>query len=127
MNCNDQSTMAYIDELAKLYPAVPHARRKALEAFSPRVLRLMFALAPWERSMTYGDAAVSEAARKDEVLQSFFARAQALLKKFGHSAAGAPAGGDGVVSRLPTRWEVRGVCTYVSCWVSSPCWQSSQQ
>ena len=56
----------------------------------------MFALAPWERSMTYGDAAVSEALRKEEVLQSFFARAQALLKKFGHSAAGAPAGVDGV-------------------------------
>ena len=57
----------------------------------------MFALAPWERPLTYGDAAASEALRKEEVLVSFFARAQALLKKFG---------GGGGAPRLPTRWEV---------------------
>ena len=58
--------------------------------------------------MTYGDAAVSEALRKDEVLQSFFARAQAVLKKFGHAAqAPAPGGGGAAAGRLPTRWKVR--------------------
>ena len=58
--------------------------RKALERMDPRVLRLMFAMAPWEKPMTYADSGetMGEAQRKDEVLKSFFARADALLKKF---------------------------------------------
>ena len=58
--------------------------RKALERMEPRVLRLMFAMAPWEKPMTYADSGetMGEAQRKDEVLKSFFARAHALLKKF---------------------------------------------
>ncbi|CAL5227811.1 g10837 [Coccomyxa viridis] len=57
--------------------------RKALERTHARVLRLMFAMAPWERPMTYTDGETeAEAQRKDEVLKSFFARAQALLAKF---------------------------------------------
>ena len=48
------------------------------------MLRLMFAMAPWEKPMTYADSGETsgEAQRKDEVLKSFFARADALLKKF---------------------------------------------
>ena len=48
------------------------------------MLRLIFAMVPWEKPMTYADSGetVGEAQRKDEVLKSFFARADALLKKF---------------------------------------------
>ena len=44
----------------------------------------MFCMAPWEKPMTYTDSGetVEEAQRKDQVLKSFFARAEALLKKF---------------------------------------------
>ena len=67
-----------------------HVRRKALEAISPRVLRIMFTLAPWDRAMTYSDTAVSEAQRKEEVFRSFFARIDALLKKFSAGVAPPP-------------------------------------
>lgn len=85
--------------------------RKALESFSPRVLRIMFALAPWERSMTYSDTAVAEAQRKEEVLRSFFARIDAILKKFPHAAAaGSPVPGGGPSQCLAMRWEVSIRC-----------------
>ena len=71
--------------------------RKALERTDARVLRLMFCMAPWERPMTYTEGETeSEAQRKDEVLKSFFARAQALLTKF-----------DPVSCRLAMKWLVR--------------------
>ena len=71
--------------------------RKALERTDARVLRLMFAMAPWERPMTYTDGETeAEAQRKDEVLKSFFARAQALLAKF-----------DPASRRLAMKWLVR--------------------
>ena len=91
--------------------------RKALESFSPRVLRIMFALAPWEKSMTYSDTAVAEAQRKEEVLRSFFARTSALLRKFGHAAA--PAAPGAPCQRLPTRWEVRHSRSFLPCTKSS--------
>ena len=62
------------------------------------MLRLMFAMAPWEKSMAYSDdgETEAEAQRKDEVLKSFFARTAALLKKF-----------DPIHTRRPMRWLVR--------------------
>lgn len=74
--------------------------RKALERVDARVLRLMFCMAPWERPMTYTEGETeAEAQRKDEVLKSFFARAQALLTKF-----------DPVLRRLAMKWLVRRAC-----------------
>jgi len=32
-----------------------YERRQALESFTPRQLRLMFALQPWEKKMNYGE------------------------------------------------------------------------
>lgn len=62
------------------------------------MLRLMFAMAPWEKSMAYSDdgETEAEAQRKDEILKSFFARTAALLKKF-----------DPIHTRRPMRWLVR--------------------
>ena len=56
--------------------------RKALERTDARVLRLMFAMKPWQKPMTYIEGeSLAEAQRKDEIFKSFFARTQALLAK----------------------------------------------
>ena len=71
--------------------------RKALERTDARVLRLMFAMKPWQKPMTYIEGeSLAEAQRKDEIFKSFFARAQALLTKF-----------DPVSRRLAMKWLVR--------------------
>ncbi len=59
--------------------------RKALERTDACVLRLMFAMVPWERPMSYTEGQTeAEARRRDEVLMNFFARARALIAKFPH-------------------------------------------
>lgn len=93
--------------------------RKALESISPRILRIMFALAPWDKSMTYSDTAVAEAQRKEEVLRSFFARTDALLRKFSHAAAPAEPGHP--CQRLPTRWEVRRLACHAAVSLACAC------
>ena len=57
--------------------------RKALERIDARVLRLMFARAPWELPMSYTAGETETEARSiDNVFKRFFARAQAILAKF---------------------------------------------
>ncbi|BDA46365.1 Cysteine-tRNA ligase, cytoplasmic [Coccomyxa sp. Obi] len=71
--------------------------RKALEDFSPRVLRIMFTLAPWDKPMTYKEEkSAAEARQKEKVFVNFFLEVDAVMHKFG------PGGTEG---RLPTRWE----------------------
>ena len=73
--------------------------RKALEDFSPRVLRIMFTLAPWDKPMTYKEEkSAQEARQKEKIFVNFFLEVEAVLHKFG--AAGSEN------NRLPTRWEV---------------------
>lgn len=74
--------------------------REALKKFSPRVLRIMFALTPWDKPMTYSDAVATTARQREGTLVSFFSEVEAVLHKFG------PRGSQG---RLPTRWEVQSV------------------
>ena len=57
--------------------------RKALERTDARVLRLMFAMAPWQLLMNFTEGETeAEARHMDEVFRSFFTHAQALLAKF---------------------------------------------
>ncbi len=73
--------------------------RKALEDFSPRVLRIMFTLAPWDKPMTYKEErSAAEARQKEKVFVNFFLEVDAVMHKFG------PEGTEG---RLPTRWQVQ--------------------
>ncbi|EIE23980.1 hypothetical protein COCSUDRAFT_1550, partial [Coccomyxa subellipsoidea C-169] len=71
--------------------------RKALEDFSPRVLRIMFTLAPWDKSMTYKEEkSALEARQKEKTFVNFFLEVEAVLHKFGR---------EGLEGRLPSRWE----------------------
>ncbi|KAK9906729.1 hypothetical protein WJX75_006969 [Coccomyxa subellipsoidea] len=71
--------------------------RRALQNFSPRVLRIMFALAPWDKPMTFKEEkSALEARQKEKIFENFFLEVQAVLHKFGSG---------GSEGRLPTRWE----------------------
>ncbi|PRW33977.1 Cysteinyl-tRNA synthetase isoform C [Chlorella sorokiniana] len=54
--------------------------RQALESFSPRQLRLMFALQPWEKKMNYGEQAKEEMRAKEALLKNFFANVEVALR-----------------------------------------------
>lgn len=54
--------------------------REALESFTPRQLRLMFLLQPWERRMTYGESAKEEMKARETQLRNFFANIQAASR-----------------------------------------------
>jgi hypothetical protein len=76
--------------------------RKALEEFSPGVLRVMFALANWEKPMTYTEDTAREAKGKLDAIKSFFMNLEVVLTKFG------PGGSH---EGLSERWEV-STCTH---------------
>ena len=76
--------------------------RKALERTDARVLRLMFAMAPWDQTMNYTEGEREAKARHmDEVFRRFFAHAQALLAKFDPVSKS---------SRLAVTFTVRRAC-----------------
>jgi cysteinyl-tRNA synthetase len=54
--------------------------RQALETFSPRQLRLMFLLQPWEKKMTYGEAAKDEMKAREAQLRNFFGNVEAASR-----------------------------------------------
>lgn len=54
--------------------------RQALETFSPRQLRLMFLLQPWEKKMTYGEAAKEEMKAREAQLRNFFGNVEAASR-----------------------------------------------
>ena len=58
----------------------------------------MFALAPWDKPMTFKEEkSALEARQKEKIFENFFLEVQAVLQKFGSG---------GSEGRLPTRWEV---------------------
>ena len=54
--------------------------RQALEEHSPRQLRLMFLLQPWDRGMNYSDQTVGDAKSKEAQLKVFFGTVKAMLR-----------------------------------------------
>lgn len=57
-------------------PCPALSRRQALATFSPRQLRLMFLLQPWDKSMMYGEGAQQEMRTREAALRNFFANVQ---------------------------------------------------
>ena len=53
--------------------------RQALEKHSPRQIRLMFLLQPWDRGMNYSDQTVGDAKAKEALFRNFFGAVKAVL------------------------------------------------
>ena len=62
------------------------ACREALQTFSPRQLRLMMLLSPWERRMAYGEQSRDEARARESQLRNFFANVDVALRRGGPEA-----------------------------------------
>ena len=56
--------------------------KESLEVFTPRQLRLMMALNPWDRRMAYGPQLQEEVKTKEAQLKNFFANVDVALRKF---------------------------------------------
>ena len=56
--------------------------KESLEVFTPRQLRLMMALNPWDRRMAYGPQLQEEVKTKETQLKNFFANIDVALRKF---------------------------------------------
>ena len=56
--------------------------KESLEVFTPRQLRLMMALNPWDRRMAYGPQLQEEVKSKETQLKNFFANIDVALRKF---------------------------------------------
>jgi len=64
--------------------------RQALQEHSPRQLRLMFLMAPWDKSMNYSDQTVDDAKSKEKYFKNFFGAVKSLLRNdFVHEKQGA--------------------------------------
>ncbi|GAB4823051.1 hypothetical protein N2152v2_010097 [Parachlorella kessleri] len=55
--------------------------RQALETFSPRQLRLLFVLQPWEKRMMYGEQAKEEMRSREMQLRNFFANVDVHVRR----------------------------------------------
>lgn len=55
--------------------------REALQDFSASQLRLMFAMQPWHKEMTFGKTMREEMAAKEHVFKHFFHKIDVLLRK----------------------------------------------
>jgi len=54
--------------------------RQALKEHSPRQLRLMFLLQPWDKPMNYSDQTVGDAKSKEALFNNFFGEVKTLLR-----------------------------------------------
>lgn len=54
--------------------------KEALKEHSPRQLRIMFLLQPWDKPMNYSDQVVSDAREKERVFRSFFGVVKDLVR-----------------------------------------------
>lgn len=54
--------------------------RQALKEHSPRQLRLMFLMQPWDKSMNYSDQTVDDAKAKEKYFKNFFGAVKSVLR-----------------------------------------------
>ena len=54
--------------------------RQALKEHSPRQLRLMFLMQPWDKPMNYSDQTVDDAKAKEKYFKNFFGSVKSLLR-----------------------------------------------
>ncbi|GBG86559.1 hypothetical protein CBR_g41622 [Chara braunii] len=74
--------------------------RQALEDWSPRQLRLLFLLQPWDKPMNYGVSSMAEVQSKEKQLTNFFQNVQVYLRKTQSMTSSSP----GSSLRLETTW-----------------------
>ncbi|KAL4548554.1 hypothetical protein Ndes2526B_g01118 [Nannochloris sp. 'desiccata'] len=70
--------------------------REALETFSPRQLRLMMVLTPWDRRMSYGEQIREEMKARESQLRNFFGNVNVAIRKSG--------GSGGLSAPGPQKW-----------------------
>jgi cysteinyl-tRNA synthetase len=68
-----------------------------LQQFTPRQLRLMFLLAPWGRTMSYGETMRAEMRAREAAIRNFFQNVDVALRSAGDMTAQAAAA---------AKWEV---------------------
>eukprot|EP01119_Soliformovum_irregulare_P015887 TRINITY_DN4540_c1_g1_i2.p1 TRINITY_DN4540_c1_g1~~TRINITY_DN4540_c1_g1_i2.p1 ORF type:complete len:760 (+),score=280.53 TRINITY_DN4540_c1_g1_i2:125-2404(+) len=61
--------------------------RQALEDFSPRQLRMLFLLKPWDRELTYTKTGMKEITTKEKTISEFFLNFQNISRNSGDSAS----------------------------------------
>ena len=59
----------------------PSFGREALQDFSARQLRLMFAMTPWNKEMTFCQTMREEMSAKERIFKHFFQNVDVLLRK----------------------------------------------
>ena len=70
--------------------------REALETFTPRQLRLMMVLTPWDRRMSYGEQIREEMKSRESQLRNFFGNIDVAIRKSG--------GSGGLSAPGPQKW-----------------------
>ena len=55
--------------------------RQALQEHSPRQLRIMFLMQPWDKPMNYSDQTVDDAKAKEKYFKNFFGAVKSLLRQ----------------------------------------------
>jgi len=55
--------------------------RQALQEHSPRQLRFMFLMQPWDKSMNYSDQTVDDAKKKESYFKNFFGAVKSVLRQ----------------------------------------------
>eukprot|EP00941_MAST-03F_sp_MAST-3F-sp1_P006481 g6481.t1 len=55
--------------------------RQALKVHSPRQLRLMFLLQPWDKPMNFSDQTVGDAVSKERTLKAFFGKVKEIARR----------------------------------------------
>jgi cysteinyl-tRNA synthetase len=55
--------------------------RQALEEHSPRQLRIMFLMQPWDKPMNYSDQTVDDAKAKEKYFKNFFGAVKSILRQ----------------------------------------------
>jgi cysteinyl-tRNA synthetase len=65
--------------------------REALQQFSARQLRLMFLMAPWNKTVSYGETMRAEMKAREQAIKNFFQNVDVALRegdaKQAHAAA----------------------------------------
>lgn len=63
------------------------SRREALQQFSPRQLRLMFIMSPWNKTISYGETMRAEMRARESALKNFFQNVDVALREAGKDEA----------------------------------------
>ena len=80
-------------------------RREALQQFSPRQLRLMFIMSPWNKTISYGETMRAEMRAREAALKNFFQNVDVAIREASKDE-----------SSTSSKWQVRfGVRSQLRC------------